>query len=199
MKFTNMLGHRALRPVMALVVACGIVFGATGNAGAGEDPAVRYMRRAANALIGAQREGTQFSFERVVKQYGHVPAIGLAALGNYRRGLQHGDRNSYYRGLARFIGRYAAKEAPKYPVAKAKFAPSSIRDGRSVMVDSQIVLKDGSTYDVRWLLIPNRNTFKVRDAQVLGFWISPFLQQLFENYIAENGGRVGSLVMALNR
>ena len=49
------------------------------------------------------------------------------------------------------------------------------------------------------MLIPNRKTFKVRDAQVLSFWISPFLQQLFENYISENGGRVGSLVMALNR
>ncbi|MBU2532812.1 MAG: toluene tolerance protein, partial [Alphaproteobacteria bacterium] len=71
---------------------------------------------------------------------------------------------------------------------------------RSVMVDSQVILKDGSAYDVRWLLIPNRNTFKVRDAQVLGtIWVSPFLTQLFENYIAQNGGKVGTLVMALNR
>jgi phospholipid transport system substrate-binding protein len=181
-----------------VVLAALMMFGPA-TAVRAEDDAVSYMRRAAAALIRAQREGSAGSFERVVKQFGHVPAIGLFALGNYRQGLEHGDRNSYYRGLARFIARYASNEAPKYPVDRVKFAPSAIRDGRSVMVDSQIILKDGSTYDVRWMLIPNRSTFKVRDAQVLSFWVSPFLQRLFENYIAENGGKVGNLVIALNR
>jgi phospholipid transport system substrate-binding protein len=164
-----------------------------------EDAAVKFMRKAAASLLRAQKQGTQGAFEASVQRYGHVPAIGLYALGNYRRGLDHGDRRSYYRGLVRFIGRYAASEAPKYPVANVKFAPNAIRDGRSVMVDSQIILADGTTYDVRWMLFQNRKSFKVRDAQVLGFWVSPFLQRLFENYISENGGRVGSLVMALNR
>ena len=186
---------------LALIVAVTM----TGLAGSyasasADDAAVKFMRRAAAALISAQRQGSAASFTRVVKRYGHVPAIGMFALGNYRRGLTHGDRNSYYRGLARFIGRYAAQEGPKYPVAKVKFAPTSIRDGRSLMVDSQVILKDGSAYDVRWMLIQNRKTFKVRDAQVLSsIWVSPFLRTLFENYIAENGGRVKNLVTALNR
>lgn len=172
---------------------------ASAQAARADDAAVKFMRRAAAALINAQKQGTQSSFKRVVQRYGHVPAIGLYALGNYRRGLRQGDKRSYYRGLARFIGRYAAKESPKYRVARVKFAPNSVRDGRSVLVDSQVILKDGTTYDVRWMLIPNRRTFKVRDAQVLSFWVSPFLQRLFENYISENGGRVGNLVIALNR
>ncbi len=184
---------------MALVASVFAIFSFSTVAQAKDDPAVKFMRRAAAALINAQKKGSAGSFEQVVQRYGHVPAIGMYALGNYRRGLKHQNRRSYYRGLVRFIGRYAAKEAPKYPVDRVAFASSAIRDGRSVLVDSQIILKDGSTYDVRWMLIPNRNTFKVRDAQVLSFWISPFLQRLFENYIAENGGRVGSLVMALNR
>jgi phospholipid transport system substrate-binding protein len=164
-----------------------------------EDAAVKFMRKAAASLLRAQKQGTRGAFEASVRRYGHVPAIGLYALGNYRRGLDHGDRKSYYRGLVRFIGRYAAAESPKYPVADVKFASSAIRDGRSVLVDSQVILADGTAYDVRWMLYQNRNSYKVRDAQVLGFWVSPFLQRLFENYIAENGGRVGSLVMALNR
>ncbi len=191
--------HTGLRAVMAVVIGLVAVVGSMTVAHAKDDAAVKFMRRAAAALINAQKKGTAGSFERVVKRYGHVPAIGMYALGNYRRGLQHKQRTSYYRGLGRFIGRYAAKESPKYAVHRVKFAPSAIRDGRSVLVDSQIILKDGTTYDVRWMLIPNRKTFKVRDAQVLGFWVTPFLQRLFENYIAENGGRVGSLVMALNR
>ncbi len=193
------------RLLAALVLAATMLASMAGTIGfatavhAKDDPAVKFMRRAAAALIDAQKKGAPGAFEQVVKRYGHVPAIGMYALGNYRRGLHHRDRRSYYRGLARFIGRYAAKEAPKYPVARVTFASSAIRDGRNVLVDSRIILKDGSTYDVRWMLIPNRKTFKVRDAQVLSFWVSPFLQQLFENYISENGGRVGSLVMALNR
>lgn len=189
---------RNLRLMVTAVVAVVTVLG-NGSMAYADDTAVKFMRRAAASLINAQKQGTAESFQRVVKQYGHVPAIGLAALGNYRQGLARGDRRLYYRGLARFIGRYAAQESPKYIVDRVKFAPSSIRDGRSIFVDSQIVLKNGGTYEVRWLLVPNRKTFKVRDAQVLSFWVSPFLQSLFQNYISENGGQVGSLVIALNR
>ena len=164
-----------------------------------EDRAVSYMRRAANALIDAQRKGSAGAFVRVINSYGHVPAIALFALGQYRKSLPKSKRRQYYSGMSRFIGRYAAGEAPKYPVARVKFARAGIRDGRAVMVDSQVILKNGSTYDVRWMLLPNRGGFKVRDAQVLGFWVSPFLQTLFQNYIQENGGRVDALVTVLTR
>jgi phospholipid transport system substrate-binding protein len=39
----------------------------------------------------------------------------------------------------------------------------------------------------------------VRDAMVVGFWMTPFLKKLFEDYIAENGGNPSALVAALNR
>jgi phospholipid transport system substrate-binding protein len=34
---------------------------------------------------------------------------------------------------------------------------------------------------------------------VVGFWMTPFLKKLFEDYIAENGGNPSALVAALNR
>ena len=67
------------------------------------------------------------------------------------------------------------------------------------MVDSTITLKDGQNYDVRWLLSKYGGSYRVRDAMVYGFWMTPFLRKLFENHIAENGGNVKSLVTALNR
>lgn len=195
----GLIGLRMARSVAVALVAGGTLLGSLASASA-EDAAVAFMRRASAELINAQKQGSQQAFERVIKRYGHVPAIGMAALGNYRNGLQQSDRSAYYNGLARFIGRYAAQESPKYPVARVVFAPAAVSDGRSVMVDSQVIMTDGSAYDVRWMLIPDRKTFKVRDAQVLSsIWASPFLTQLFESYIAENGGRVGSLVVALNR
>lgn len=202
--FSNIASRLAGFPALAVLFLGLSLFApapvtGTAEAAGKEDRAVTFMREAANALIAAQRQGTPEAFRRVVGRYGHVPEIGLYALGNYRQGLARSHRQSYYQGLAKFVGRYAATESPKYRVTRAAFKPFGIRDGRAILVDSTIYLADGSTYDVRWMLVPHRGTFKVRDAQVLGFWISPFLQTLFQNYIRENGGRVDALVMALNR
>ena len=51
-----------------------------------------------------------------------------------------------------------------------------------------MTLEDGSVYEVRWLLSKHGDSYKVRDAMVVGFWMTPFLKQLFEDYIAQNGG-----------
>ena len=34
---------------------------------------------------------------------------------------------------------------------------------------------------------------------VLGFWMTPLLKKLFEDYIAQNGGNTRALITALNR
>jgi len=185
--------------VMGAALLSLLALSATAASANAEDRAVAFMRQAANALIQAQRAKTPEAFQTVIQRYGHVPAIGLFALGNYRDGLPASQRPDYYRGLARFVGRYAATESPKYPVLRVTFASAAVRDGRNIFVDSQVHLQDGTYYNVRWLLAQNRNTFKVRDAQVLGFWVSPFLQTLFEDYIRKHGGRVDALVMALNQ
>lgn len=190
----------AWRLTLALAALC--LFAAIGfstsKAHAG-DRAIEFMRRTANELIQAQRQGTANAFARVIQRYGHVPAIGMDALGTYRANLAANARSSYYKGLVKFIARYAANESPKYKVARVGFTSASIRDGRHVLVDSSVHLADGTRYDVRWMLVPRGKSFRVRDAQVLGFWVSPFLTRLFENYIGENGGKVEALVMALNR
>ena len=164
-----------------------------------QDAAAAFMQRVANELIDAQRKGTPDAFSRVIGRYGHVPAIGMDALGSYRQGLRPQSRQSYYQGLIKFIARYASTEGEKYPVARAEFNNPSVRNGAHVVVDSRVHLTSGTYYDVRWLLVPNGKGFRVRDAQVVGFWVSPFLTRLFENYIRENGGRVDALVIALNQ
>ena len=80
--------------------------------------------------------------------------------------------------MVRFIGRYAATEAPKYPVAKVEWADQSVRGANGVMVDSTVTLANGSSYDVRWLLAPaTAAAYKVRDAMVVGFWMTPVPQE----------------------
>ena len=166
---------------------------------AAADPAVQHMERVARELMAAQKSRSQGAWANVISRYGDVSGIGLYAIGDYRPKLEAADKPGYLSGMVRFIGRYAAGEAPKYPVAGIKFAPESRRAKYGLTVDSTVTLQDGSSYEVSWLLIGGQGSYRVRDVQAAGFWMSPFLKKIFEDYIGENGGSVKALVTVLNR
>jgi phospholipid transport system substrate-binding protein len=166
---------------------------------AAADPAVQFVQRMANELHVAARAKSPQLIANVIQRYGDVNYIGSYSLGSYRAQLAANDRTLYHSGIIKFLGRYAANEAPKYPVAKYEVVTPSLQGANGLMVDSRITLKDGTTYDVRWLLAKYGNTYRVRDAMVYGFWMTPFLKKLFEDYVGENGGNVKALVVVLNR
>jgi phospholipid transport system substrate-binding protein len=198
-------GHPWWRKAVCLAVGCVsaalimVWAGATAPPARAADPAVVFMAQVGRDLMAAARSRSPGMMANVVERHGDVAQIGLYSLGEYRTRLAQAERPGYYSGMARFIGRYAASEAPKYPVARVEWSNQSVRGASGLMVDSRIVLADGSGYDVRWLLFKYGNSYKVRDAMVLGFWMTPFLKKLFEDYIAQNGGNPRALTAALNR
>lgn len=161
--------------------------------------AATYMQRVSNELIAAQRQGSVSAFSGVLRRHMAVPSIGLTALGPHAATLPKSERPAFYNGMINFIAKYSAKEAPKYPVASAVVVGQGEETAGGATVDSRITLRSGESYDIRWKLVRNGQTFKVRDAQVVGFWMTSFLDNLFQNYIAENGNNPRALVMALNR
>jgi phospholipid transport system substrate-binding protein len=163
-----------------------------------ESPA-GYMKRVGNELLAASRSGSAGQFAMVLNSNADIPSIGLSALGDYARSLPKNDRPIYYNGMINFIARYASKEAAKYPVARFVVTAQSKNDARGTYVDSRVTLADGSAYDVRWLVVKRGQTYKVRDAQVIGFWMTSFLDNLFQSFISDNGGNPKALVVALNR
>jgi phospholipid transport system substrate-binding protein len=187
----------ARRVGLGLVAAC-LAMLLLNDRVAAADPAVAFMDKVARELVTASHSRSPAVFASVLHRYADTSYIGSYSLGSYRQKLRVEDRPGYLSGMVRFIGRYAATEAPKYPVASYKIT-GSLKGGQGIMVDSVITLRDGSTYDVRWLLSPAGSTYRVRDAMVYGFWMTPFLRRLFESYISENGGNVNALVVALNR
>lgn len=166
---------------------------------AAADPAVKFMAQVGRELMAAARTRSPGVIASVIQRHGDVSYIGLYSLGSYRAQLSVADRVTYYGGMVRFISRYAATEAPKYPIARVEWSDQSIRGASGIMVDSKVVLEDGSEYEVRWLVSKVGDSYKVRDAMVVGFWMTPFLKKLFEDYIAQNGGNPSALVAALNR
>lgn len=162
------------------------------------DPAAAFMEKVARELLVATRSKSPALIASVIHRYADTGYIGSYSLGSYRAQLAATDRPGYLAGMVRFIGRYTANEAPKYPVASYRIT-GSVRGAQGTMVDSVITLRDGSSYDVRWLVVKRGESYRVRDAMVYGFWMTPFLKKLFENYIAENGGHVRALVAVLSR
>jgi phospholipid transport system substrate-binding protein len=178
------------------VIAC---FAATTASGAwAESPAI-YMQRVQNELLAAQKTGGVAAFGNVLRQHMDVPGIGLTALGPHVRTLPKDERPSYYNGMINFIAKYAAKTSPQYPVASAVVTGQGPGDAGGTNVDSRITLRSGEGYDVRWLVVKSGSGYKVRDAQVVGFWMTSFLNDLFQNYISENGNNPRALVLALSR
>jgi len=162
------------------------------------DSAVAFMEKVARELLSSTRSKSPALIASVIHRYADTGYIGSYSLGSYRAQLTATDRPGYLAGMVRFIGRYAANEAPKYPIASYRIT-GSVRSTQGIMVDSVITLRDGSNYDVRWLVVRRGSSYRVRDAMVYGFWMLPFLKKLFENYISENGGHVRALVAVLSR
>ncbi|MGE3065876.1 MAG: ABC transporter substrate-binding protein [Hyphomicrobiaceae bacterium] len=206
MQLTSVCGPIAARPFRArrglaatLLAAMAAVMAWAVEPAAAADPAVQYMERVGRELLAAARSRSPSAMAQVVARHADTGSIGLYSLGTYRAQLAITDRPHYLSGMVRFIARYAANEAPKYPVARVEWMPQSVQGGQGLMVDSKVTLTDGTAYDVRWLLARYGNTYKVRDAMVYGLWMTPFLKNLFEGYIGQNGGNVKALVVVLNR
>lgn len=195
------------QPRLAATVLSGCIIATVGLAwlvatsprAAAADPAVKFMAKVGRELMAAARASSPDELAKVIRRYGDVTYIGLYSLGAYRSQLSAKERTAYYGGMVRFISRYAASEAPKYPVTRVEWADQSLRGANGLMVDSRVTMENGTVYEVRWLLARHGKTYKVRDAMVVGFWMTPFLKQLFEDYIAQNGGNPRALVTALNR
>ncbi|HVZ05351.1 ABC transporter substrate-binding protein [Hyphomicrobium sp.] len=181
---------------MLAAIACFV--GSMAGVARAESPAA-YMQRVQNELIAAQRKGGVAEFTDVLRKHMDVPGIGLTALGPHARTLPKSERPVYYSGMVNFIAKYAAKMAPQYPVASATVVGQGPGDAGGTNVDARVTLRSGDGYDVRWLVVKTKAGYKVRDAQVVGFWMTTFLDDLFQNYITENGNNPRALVLALSR
>jgi phospholipid transport system substrate-binding protein len=162
-------------------------------------PAAVFMDRASKDIIAASRTRSLVTLQASILRHADLGYMGGIGLGDYRDKLAPADKQTYYQGMTRFMAKYALSESGKYQVSHLTFQPVSRAAKYGLMVDSTIHMKDGSNYDVQWMLSKTGGIYKIRDAQILTFWMTPQLQRLFTNYIGENGGNVKALLIALNR
>ncbi len=165
---------------------------------AAEHPSVTFMKQVGKDLLSAHRQGTVPSFLRVVQRYADLPEISSHALGKYLAKLQSGQRSKYQRGVATYLARYFALQSREYTVAKYEVGEATVDDNKDVLVESKVYLITGQTYNVSWRLIWRDGKYKVRDAKVLGFWLTNFQRSDFTAYLDKRNGDINKLILALN-
>jgi phospholipid transport system substrate-binding protein len=176
------------------------IFGtlATPSLAAGDHASIGFMRQVGKELIAAHRQGTVTSFMRVVQRYADVPEISTFALGKYSAKIQSGQRGRYQRGVATYMARYFALQSRDYTVAKYEVGEAKVDENKDVIVESKVFLMTGQTYNVSWKLVWRGGKYKIRDAKVLGFWLTPFQRSDFTSYLDKRNGDINKLIVALN-
>jgi phospholipid transport system substrate-binding protein len=171
---------------------------ATPALAAGEHPSVAFMKQVGKELLAAHRKATVPSFLRVVQRHADIPEISQHALGKYAGSLPSGQKSRYQRGVATYLARYFALESHNYTVAKYDVGEATVDENKDVIVESKIFLMTGQSYNVSWRLVWRGGTYKVRDAKILGFWLTNFQRSEFTSYLDKRNGNFGQLIDALN-
>jgi phospholipid transport system substrate-binding protein len=171
---------------------------ATPAIAAGEHPSVTFMHQVGKELLAAHRKATVPSFLRVVQRHADIPEISQHALGKYASNLPAAQRTKYQRGVATYLARYFALESHNYTVAKYEVGEATVDGNKDVIVESKIYLMTGQSYAVSWRLVWRGGKYKVRDAKILGFWLTNFQRSEFTSYLDKRNGDIAKLIVALN-
>ena len=200
---TFVLGTRGWRRAVLSCIAALMLLAASAPPvsapAAAADPAVVFMAQVGRELMAAARTRSPGVMPAVVQRYGDVTYIGLFSLGAYRKQLPEAGEEH----LPRRHG------ALRRPLCGHRGAQVSGRQGDVVGPERArrqrhhggLHRHAGRRQRLRGALaaLPLGSSYRVRDAMVLGFWMTPFLKKLFEDYIAQNGGNTRALITALNR
>jgi phospholipid transport system substrate-binding protein len=162
-----------------------------------DHPSVVYMTKVGSDLLNAHRHATTSSFLRVVQRHSDVGSIADYALGDYGPKLPATQRSRYQRGVAVFMSRYLAAQSREYTVAKFDILDAAVDESKDVLVNSKVYLMNGQIFNVAWKLVWRGGSYRVRDARVLGFWLTSGLKSEVTTFLGKRNGDFGLLIKAL--
>jgi len=164
--------------------------------------AEKLIKNLTNDVLGAvneqKSEDIMFSrFEEIFSKYADVPLIARKALGPTWRGASKAQRSAYVSAFRGYMARYYGKRFEEFLGSKIIVSNSRKTSG-GFLVGSNIILKDGSSYQAQWHVIDARGKYLMYNLFLEGVSVLSDVRVQIGSMLDKRAGSIDRLIEHLN-
>ncbi|RZO40706.1 MAG: ABC transporter substrate-binding protein [Rhodobacteraceae bacterium] len=164
--------------------------------------AEKLIKNLTNDVLGAvneqKSEDIMFSrFEEIFSKYADVPLIARKALGPTWRGASKAQRSAYVSAFRGYMARYYGKRFEEFLGSEIVVSNSRKTSG-GFLVGSNIILKDGSSYQAQWHVIDARGKYLMYNLFLEGVSVLSDVRVQIGSMLDKRAGSIDRLIEHLN-
>lgn len=164
--------------------------------------AEKLIKNLTNDVLGAvneqKSEDIMFSrFEEIFSKYADVPLIARKALGPTWRGASKAQRSAYVSAFRGYMARYYGKRFEEF-LGSEIIVSNSRKTSGGFLVGSNIILKDGSSYQVQWHVIDARGKYLMYNLFLEGVSVLSDVRVQIGSMLDKRAGSIDRLIEHLN-
>ena len=164
--------------------------------------AEKLIKGLTNDVLGAvneqKSEDIMFSrFEEIFSKYADVPLIARKALGPTWRGASKAQRSAYVSAFKGYMARYYGKRFEEFLGAEI-IVTNARKTSGGFLVGSNIILKDGSSYQAQWHVIDARGKYLMYNLFLEGVSVLSDVRVQIGSMLDKRAGSIDRLIKHLN-
>ena len=164
--------------------------------------AEKLIKNLTNDVLGAvneqKSEDIMFSrFEEIFSKYADVPLIARKALGPTWRGASKAQRSAYVSAFRGYMARYYGKRFEEF-LGSEIIVYNSRKTSGGFLVGSNIILKDGSSYQAQWHVIDARGKYLMYNLFLEGVSVLSDVRVQIGSMLDKRAGSIDRLIEHLN-
>jgi phospholipid transport system substrate-binding protein len=164
--------------------------------------AEKLIKNLTNDVLGAvneqKSEDIMFSrFEEIFSKYADVPLIARKALGPTWRGASKAQRSAYVSAFRGYMARYYGKRFEEFLGAEI-IVTNARKTSGGFLVGSNIILKDGSSYQAQWHVIDARGKYLMYNLFLEGVSVLSDVRVQIGSMLDKRAGSIDRLIEHLN-
>ena len=150
------------------------------------------------AVNEQKSEDIMFSrFEEIFSKYADVPLIARKALGPTWRGASKAQRSAYVSAFRGYMARYYGKRFEEF-LGSEIIVSNSRKTSGGFLVGSNIILKDGSSYQAQWHVIDARGKYLMYNLFLEGVSVLSDVRVQIGSMLDKRAGSIDRLIEHLN-
>jgi len=164
--------------------------------------AEKLIKNLTNDVLGAvneqKSEDIMFSrFEEIFSKYADVPLIARKALGPTWRGASKAQKSAYVSAFRGYMARYYGKRFEEF-LGSEIIVSNSRKTSGGFLVGSNIILKDGSSYQAQWHVIDARGKYLMYNLFLEGVSVLSDVRVQIGSMLDKRAGSIDRLIEHLN-